>query len=987
MAAPQLQTREQADYLYKQLKSGNVAPDKTEEAAEALRSFARAETAQKARQEAAGQMENLIDWSPKQGVDTSLRNKSTGPLGLGPADKARMRGDAPLGTAENPDRSYFLNQAAEAGVDVHSGLPTSDRGKVALLSFDSDVQQAALEYMAGRQLREAGIELPEGTPMVYQDETSGEAYYLRPEGGKLVRTLINPAGVDSGDMLELGPEAFSLTAEFGGAIVGGAVGSAAGGGVGTALGGAAGASGGLFASYEARIAAAKMFGIPEDLAAQTEIPFGDLAFAAGGELGGAAIMGSLRWWKNLGRPLEEKDLPRIEAKWRESGEKIKRVEDKVDGDVNLSPTIGERTGDAKLMVIEHEMRRKAVGDYASDVLAHDIDLKMNLSKSFRQLADSNGVRTPDDLAPIEEVSQQVKDRARSSVESVKQQQMEIQSQADDANDYFDAIPDMQLFRSVRDGSAASVRQAKVDSDNAWNAYRSEVGFDPVTRQSQYKLSNPGDSPIRQYMTELEGDRQGALMQSLERSQSAFLKDMGFGPAAQGAEELTGLAHKTLDMRQLHFTLSHLKRQLRQASRATDPDSYRTEDIRGMIGAIEEQIQATPIVERTGRAVSAEKQARIRLSWDNANDATRNMHEQFDTDNMKKMLETHRVKGPDGKWVDELAMSPQAVRDSLFRAGDTRFLNEALEAIGQNPTTKAALGKQLLLKYRDAVFKDGVPQQARHNDFVTAYQDHMEVLLGQEAASKINNAGDFARQLRKAEADVRRLEGNIQTAYGRRVANPLDSANIAKEMLSDRVNPTQARNIINMLDRQAPDVAEQVRGHVIHSAFAKSAGTNDILNSKVMGELIEDNAKTFDVLFGPQYRKDLMDLKDIVRMVERRSLGKAPPSQVQPWALQMLRATWGPLSRKQRIATSLNRLARHTAGKRAAELLSNPPDLRMFVRLKSMSPTDPRFLGLVGALGLAEAIDEDTMSIARDAAESRKTMAQQYGPNFGAGRVQ
>ena len=470
---------------------------------------------------------------------------------------------------------------------------------------------------------------------------------------------------------------------------------------------------------------------------------------------------------------------------------------------------------------------------------------------------------------------------------------------------------------------------------------------------------------------MQEDSAQVINSATRRAQQAFLQDLGVPPDqfASAIANGEGLLAKNLDPKQVHYFLSGLKRELRHLDNASDKNFPVIDKLQQVIKATEDQMASGQFV-RGNRLMSATDRANISDLWGRANRATADMHDVFDTVNMQALLSTRRVRGADGRIVHELNAPSHVIGEAMFKKGDPRYLNEAMDAIGHDPSVKAALGEELMKFYRDSVFKDGVPSRSKHNIFMRQYRDHMDTLLGPDRVSDIHNLGTFAKQMDSVRKELAVMEGYLQAQFGRRVVNPTSPTVIGKEILSDRVNHIQAKNIMRKLD-SLPDgeLAANVRKQVLDQIYEDVLGKTDVINSKTYSKLIRNNAETLSAVFGKQYVKDLRALEALVKLVDKGKV-KGAKTPVQPYFLDLLRTTWGPLSKKQRFATSIVRLNRRLQATRAAELTKDATSLRAFVKLSRMHPSDPRFLAMVNGLGLTNFIDEATMSQAERAQQQR-----------------
>lgn len=891
------------------------------------------------------------------------------------------------GVAAPDTRSVQLRAAAESGIDVMTGLDFGLRGRAALLNFEPGKQDDALDLLVRRQLDKQGANIPPNVPVIYRDSITGEPTYLKlEEDGSLRHTLINPPNVDVGDIISGSAALPSLIGEISGSIVGGIVGQAiAGPGFGTAVGGAAGAISGLKFGNETRILLAKMLGIPAELADGTEAQWLDYIIAAGGEIAGTSFMGAVRMFRNTARVINPKDLPAIEKAFNKSMKLAKSIEERVGGNVQFNMTLGQATGDIEMLAAEATLLKKVRGKQSTAMAARQAEQLVSTGKAFRGMADANGVRVPDNINSVEEVSQVSSRVLRSQEAQAQGRAAKTQAKVDDVRKAIESTKDPQVYRSVR----GNVEQARIDitvkENELWQKYNKVTGYDPKTRVSRVALNNPPDSEIRQAVDAIAKDANQSLYSPLAKSHKKFLDDLGFPDEVVEGNLRQGLDQEILDPKHLHYLLSSLKREVRQMTKSptSDPVRHAISQMNDLVKAVEKQIASADFVTVQGRAkLGQERSSEIANVWISANETTATKHAMFDTENMRTLLEhtSSFVKNADGTVTETRKLiGPRAhIKNSILKPGDARYMTEAVEALGHDPATKAALSNELLLKYVDNVFDEkGIPIQARHNKFMDDYEDHMGLVMGKKARDTINDLGSFTRVIEKQSRDLTHLTGKLKNVYGLRVTDPTNPGSIAKEILSDRVSPKQAKALMADLERLgSKDLADNVRQQVLNEMYAKVMPKNEVIDSVAYRTLLKDNGSTLQALFGKQYVKDLRSMESLLLQLDFKALAKAGKDVSQPWVLDIGRTLFGPLSKKQRAASAFTRLTKRIAGSKAASLTRDPASLRNFVRFTKLLPSDPRFIGLATALGLWDSLSDLTREQAQRADTRRPLLDRQ-----------
>jgi hypothetical protein len=905
-----------------------------------------------ARNEAFAATSARIDRTPTVPPERPTRF-GAGPLGF----PAEQRPGFVEPSQAAPDRQILLENAAAAGVDVLTGLDARTRAAAGLLAFDGQAQVAAVDAMLRKDLQ--GV--PEDFPVVFTDESTGELMFLRQtEDGMLKPTLLNPPGLDVGDVLEFAGEVPTLALETVGSIGGAIVGSAIAPGAGTVIGGTTGATLLAGLSVPAREAFARAMGVPKEIIDEVDTSGAALwqaGLAAGGELAAFAALGTVSGMRNfIGRPLDIEDVPALEAEIQKNLRKIKELEDRTGATFN--PSIGELSGNADLLVAEANLKRDAIGRAARDLRIAEVQSDKASVEALESMA-TRTPRTPADegFRSSEEVSGATRETlVENPVDALTQTRIDAEDALTDAQVVANRDADLDELTNLRNNVFAQADKIVKVEAKAWEQYRKAAGWDPQRRQSGALLDNRGNTPIRQVMQRLERDGNEALLASLGNAHKATLRNAGFPDRAVNQmvdpEDLSGLAQQALDPHHLHMALSHMKRELRAVQNGTNPNGWEASDLSDVIGALEAQMVSGNMISRaTGRPLSASRGARVRDAWNHANDVTQQLHTTFDTKNMQSLMETQLVRTGERTVIEMPNMPAGLIRKRMLASGDARMLGEAMEVLGHDPRAKAAMVNELRKLHADTVIRDGRFQQGLHNEFMDNYSDHIKIL---DMDDNIQNVAQMGRAAEDAVKNVERIEGRLQQLYGRNVADPTKPLNIAEEILSNRVKPAQAHRIMKDLRRLDGNLANSVEETLLEEILQTVTGNKGkVVNAAQIQQILRSNRDTLTAVFGPRYVKDLDLLQDTLSIMGERGFARSSKVSLQSAFTSVTRSLFGPLSKKQRFLTSVQRVARNTRAGKVADILENPGALRQFVQLRNLTPRDPRYWVGIQGLGLLD----------------------------------
>ena len=875
-----------------------------------------------------------------------------------------LPGGVQLGTSqENPTDLTLHNNAAEVGVDIHSGLDANLRGQANLLDITPNAKTSALEYLVSKRLEEQGIELPPGVPAVFKEDFTGKlAYWQATPEGKLKPTLVNPPGLDSSDSIVALDEAAQVGIETMAAIGGGLGGAAATGGspVGAAGGAAIAVGAANAATNKARTMLASAIGLPDEIV--EKINSDDMLYEAllsgGFELAGPAVVGAFRGLRNkyASGGLDPADLKGMQ----EEVTRIKALSDEIfdSTGIRIQPTLGGATGNEALLVAEANTARDAIGTAARDLKTGEIRNRANTGRAIRAINDQEVQTMPrlegevDTTALNSEVKDVLGKPGRTAEEQVARAEQDQLTHMDEAS----ALWDRKQFAGIQsDLRAASDLSAEAE-DIAWNNFRTQIELNPETGQSNIVLRNSGDQPIPKALAQISQESQQALSDTLRASQAKLVEDLGWKPDPEtGMIPRQNLADATLDANQLHVLLSHLK----DSKRTLDQGNglgWRGKDIDTVISAIEEQMgNGTWARRSSNRQINPQKAELISASWELANDATVSKHALFNEKAVRNVIRTDR----EGNFLAQ----PNTVRGLLFKPGNAEPLRDVMEVVGRNPEKQAAMLDELNTLYRENVFTDGKFSKGQHDAFLSQYNDHINLITGDDTTDFISNAADFERVVKRSKDRAASTKDMMERAYGRRLTtDELYGGNVADNMLSDQLTNKQVLQVRDRLNRNNPELWGEVKAQglkVIEEKLLKSGGNE--ANSATLGKLLTEQGDRIGAMYGPKYKKNLENMQEMLRAMETGKLARGSKTVLNPPWLQVMRSVFGPLSPIQRRVTAGTRFMNGRRKARMQKFIADPEKLGRLVEWSRMSPESLGYLqggfALFGA-GFRETLDEN-----------------------------
>ena len=331
----------------------------------------------------------------------------------------------------------------------------------------------------------------------------------------------------------------------------------------------------------------------------------------------------------------------------------------------------------------------------------------------------------------------------------------------------------------------------------------------------------------------------------------------------------------------------------------------------------------------GRAVPEEQQAKVREAWSMANQQTVNTHSLYDAANMKSLLEVNPRTG-------ELAMPQGMIYKRLFQENDARFLSDAMEAVAQNPQVKANLAEELVKKHRNATRTD-INGDA-HRRFIDAHYDHLKAL--DINPDQLRGAAGLAQAAKITKDTADGVAKRLARTFGQRISDETtDAVNIHDELL--KLSPEKVGNVMTHLDNVSPKLAAEVRDHSLVNIRRQLASKGDTeINFESLWDILDNNSSQLAKIHGKKYVSDLRLLKKAQQLNERGRLGRVAKGQtVQPTIIDITRSLFGPLSKKQRFISAVQRANRRITASNARKVISSPEELGELIRHGNKTPEE------------------------------------------------
>jgi hypothetical protein len=923
-----------------------------------------------------------------------------------------------IGTPANPTQAQNLSVARRAGLDTETGMTDKMRKVGALAGISPDVQIMAWNQIVLEDLAAHGIPIPtdddgnELTGVIRIDAVTGLPAYLRPlterdfltgdeneqNRGKARWTLINPAGLGREDLSEFAVDATQIGAEIAAASFAGLLTfpSKSGPVVATSMAVAAGAT--ANAAVRSRQMALEAMGIDPEIVAHMDDEQMKQAWIAGlGEAGGYAVYGGYRLYANRFLRTLDKTPEQIAALTRSARRELRYVEElearlkEIEGrQVDILPNdlstpqfnigVGAATRDPALLVAEAQAGKGITGEAGARKAAEDIANASGLVEAqrivMRNAAPRPPVREPMGTEDIAEAAREAVQRgegmnaARGRVERAQQKLDDLLEELSPQ----EVVAARGRYAPLREHGRTAAKIARKREEIAWGKMNDQKVF----------LDNDGSTEITQHFNQLNKTQKDALSESYAASIVALRGDVGFTPRVdeiiagggraklpldEAEAQLRGLAQREIPMEQLHVLQSHLKQQLRDLSTVGREAKVGWDrgSLKQTIKTIQRQIdgkrflkQAGPVGPDGARRLQplTEKQANEFIElYGNAQEATLDRVFKYENEFWRNLTRGHTNK--EGEFIYDVGDA--AVRDMVWKSAATgngeTIMRSLLDVVGETPKARLALIDDLEEMFRQSTRNSkGEFQRGNAIEFLQDYGPQYTQITGKKLPGQLNGAFIFDNGLKKAQRQYKQAQKILEDSFGTKLAGDnIITGDMGAMLLGGELSPVQVGNMMRRLEKSAPKVAADLRVRTGQQIDNLVAGSENSINWRAIDDLVDNKSGVLREMYGPQYVTDMTMVRDVARVIQRGKSATGFKQPVQPVLLQITRSLIGPLSRKQRFLTALNRLGTEYAAVNLRKVITTPELLGKYIQIAQTNPSRVAWTtGLIDLFGFEAA---------------------------------
>ena len=682
--------------------------------------------------------------------------------------------------------------------------------------------------------------------------------------------------------------------------------------------------------------------------------------AAGYSLLLPAIVGTWKGLGNMRRPIDFGDKKSIEEAQEYIGQsvlKIRALEKATGQQFRLSAAA--ISGNPQLLVQEGASVRRVVGKRSMDANENLLRNNRSAVNAVSAINDSVVRYDPTFVGPSE-AAERAQKIVRQPLDDLTQEGVEKRVEQEVLNQTVDGTYKPSVYQGLQTDLADRHEAVRKANTGNWQAFRSAIGWDPVKKTADVHVANPANTRLRKALTGLDRDGQLALSESAQKATDSMLEDLGLPPipekykGTRGNLIGQGLAGETIDMNQLHKLSSQLKAELRAVG-SRNGMGWKANDLQELIGVIDDTIRTGKLVRTsTGKQLDVAEQANVRSSFAEAIDGSKRYHEVWDDIAKASVFATENGR---------FKMAPGALRKVLFAPGDAGSIRKIMDISGGDPNTRAAIAGEIESLYKSQVMVGGEWSETAHATFMNNMQDHMLETFGENGSDFIRRTGNIGTAVKAIDNQAKQVRLALQHAYGKRLTDEqMYAGNVARDALRGELSTKQIDNL-----RTALTGAENPEGvklwaniqraglDAIEQEFLKKSG--NAVNSRAIDQLVTNHSERLTAFYGPQYVENLGTLRSVLTMLERDSIAGNIRRDPQPMWLAVARSYLGPMDKKQRRITAVNKLARRLSDDRLAEILKDESLLHGLIKHDKMSLQVQQALKSAGT-GLATMLNDE-----------------------------
>lgn len=472
-----------------------------------------------------------------------------------------------------------------------------------------------------------------------------------------------------------------------------------------------------------------------------------------------------------------------------------------------------------------------------------------------------------------------------------------------------------LARQAAEGRAV-VKRAE---DDAWARARELMGTDPNTALSNVKI--PISGQLAATLRRLTAEAGEAIDPAIAAGKNALLPDR--------------LQADNVDLNQLQVHLSGLRRRRRINARgqvATDPQGR---DIQRVESALVEQ----------RNAYLRQHKPELLAELENAERLTATRAEQFDQGLLSQLL---RKEG--GEWQ----LRDAELIGRTIGSGDREAMQHLVAVLRQHPAGLPTLQTSFLQYYRNSVIENGLPNAARHQNFITRHSEAMDTLFPGD--NRIRQLGEFEAAVTRNIDRFNRFENAVESSFRGRIQN-IAPERIAEDVLKARFSHKDVSRLMNLAD--AAGVRPQYQAAITDQIRRRFLSEAKGLNSGALEKFVSANADKLTAALGETYVRDMRLLLTGLTQIRRSAGGIATsrsPTLAEAIGEGVARVSIArPLSPGGVALTRMLKFRERAAQRLLAEAIADPSVLRAIVaqgQSDIRNQNVARLLAVLGASSLA-----------------------------------
>lgn len=671
----------------------------------------------------------------------------------------------------------------------------------------------------------------------------------------------------------------------------------------------------------------------------------------GGKLGDVVLKltkGAMNVMK--GRYVPQEAVDAVKMRPKEVEDIIAEIQSKAKSDA--TPPLGKQSGDETLLRIEEMERKSGASEFGARFRERDIQNRQAAGEYLDAINEPFG-DTPDSAYEFGRgLSQEAESRVKPRLD---QAQGELDRATGAAQDLESTMPRTSLIRSgqdIRAGLIAAKEQFENQADRAYNQelqeFATENGIDigslTVPLRSTSTLAKNLDTEI--------GDIE-RLFPNLSQAERKVIAT---------ADEMNPLfSGEPLTFNQYRKATSFLKKRIRLAENQLGESPNDVATMKRLLGSLKEDYDNALRESGSDALIAHMKQVD---EWYKAGRST------FDNDVVGELLA--ETKG--GLWY----VKDADVFRQVFSPGNHEVAERVASVLSDVPDGELAMQavrREMMAEYRRQVFSEGKPIPGKHRQFMDEYEEVLRPFFTNSEWKTVRESRNLAGTIAILEKRNERIKGEIMNTFEYKLAkesigNDVTYHNLFRQVWGDsKVGQIEkVKDILSgnraLLNQFKALAAKDVK----NALFSETTqGTNLKYNSFV--KYLDKNAGAIKSLFGQDYFKNLVVLREYAKMTQRTGVG-ANFSGTASALMDTLRLGWrayvGPLSHTGYAVNKMREFNENTAQRILARVILEPQLLDDMIKASTLRDSQKKAAQMAGIIYMTTIDDEylDTPDLAQ-----------------------